>query len=137
MEMSPHWEPSSVEVKISFLISERRIHCKLRTLVTWLKLGEFLLFSVGASSESGRGIELPVLIGDVEGVPFWMRRGWTCSVSAILKRVRCSKFVDQQLGNPTPLRVLTGCEGDAIVAIRWSVPVGSLAIRDTDVLFLE
>jgi hypothetical protein len=39
--------------------------------------------------------------------------------------------------NPTPLRVLTGCEGDAIVAIRWSVPVGSLAIRDTDVLFLE
>jgi hypothetical protein len=100
MEMSPHWEPSSVEVKISFLISERRIHCKLRTLVTWLKLGEFLLFSVGASSESGRGIELPVLIGDVEGVPFWMRRGWTCSVSAILNRVRCSKFVYQQRAIP-------------------------------------
>jgi hypothetical protein len=52
-------------------------------LVVWMKLGEFLLFSVGASSERGRGKELPIFTGDVKGVPFCMRRGWTYSQSAI------------------------------------------------------
>lgn len=45
------------------------------TFATWLKLGEFLLFSVGASSDSARGLEPPILRGEDEGVLFWIRRG--------------------------------------------------------------
>lgn len=36
----------------------------------WLKLGEFCLLSVGANSVRARGIELPILAGDVFGVLF-------------------------------------------------------------------
>jgi hypothetical protein len=48
------------------------------TFVTWLKLGEFLLFSVGASSDKGRGKEPPCFMGEDNGVPFWIRNGGTC-----------------------------------------------------------
>lgn len=48
---------------------------EFHTFVIWLKLGEFLLFSVGASSESARGLEPPIFRGEDEGVPFWIRRG--------------------------------------------------------------
>ncbi len=55
------------------------------TLVTWLKLGEFLLCDVGASSDRGRGKEEPpVLIGNVDEIPFWMRRGGTYGSGSVL-----------------------------------------------------
>lgn len=43
------------------------------------KLGEFLRCDIGPRSVSARGREGD-LIGELfEGVPFWMRRGWTCN----------------------------------------------------------
>lgn len=41
-----------------------------------MKLGEFRLFSVGASSVNARGIELAIFVGDEDG-PLEIRRGGT------------------------------------------------------------
>lgn len=57
------------------------MRCDGRTLgePVWCQLGEFLLISVGDSSDRGRGIPLGIFFEAEFGVALLMRKGWTCS----------------------------------------------------------
>jgi hypothetical protein len=55
-----------------------RQECVGLTLDVWFQLGELRRFSVGDNSDSGRGIELAIFVGDEVGVSLDNRSGWTC-----------------------------------------------------------
>lgn len=59
------------------------------TLEGWFQLGELRRFSIGDSSDSGRGTGFAIFAGDDVGVSLDSRSGWTCEhvlLSALRKR---------------------------------------------------
>ena len=63
-------------------------------------LGEFLRIPIGLTSDRGRVVEEAILVGDVFGVDFEMRKGATCEFNiriCVLSRSTCSCLTGSEL----------------------------------------
>ena len=67
-------------------------------LLFWGKLGEFLRTAIGLSSASGRPVERPFILVGEDPVPdFWMRKGWTWTLTKVNSFHPCRAGVNKAL----------------------------------------